>query len=118
MRDFSTGHRWLSINTATVRAQWPLDRIVGACAERGIRATAVCPGFVRTPLVEGQIPDQAKAHGVSEDRALEDVILAPHAVKELIEPSEVADVVAFLLGPGGRSFTGSAVTMDQGWTAR
>jgi len=87
-------------------------------AEQGIRATAVCPAFVRTPLVEAQIPDQAKAHGVSEDRALEDVILAPHAIKELIEPSEVAEVVAFLLGPAGRSFTGSAVTMDQGWTAR
>ena len=87
-------------------------------AERGIRATAVCPAFVRTPLVEAQIPDQAKAHGVSEDRALGDVILAPHAIKELIEPSEVAEVVAFLLGPAGRSFTGSAVTMDQGWTAR
>lgn len=87
-------------------------------AEQGIRATAVCPAFVCTPLVEAQIPDQAKAHGVSEDRALEDVILAPHAIKELIEPSEVAEVVAFLLGPAGRSFTGSAVTMDQGWTAR
>ncbi len=87
-------------------------------AERGIRATAVCPAFVRTPLVEAQIPDQAKAHGVSEDRALEEVILAPQAIRELIEPSEVAEVVAFLLGPAGRSFTGSAVTMDQGWTAR
>ena len=49
---------------------------------------------------------------------LEQVILAPHAVKELIEPSEVADVVAFLAGPAGRSFTGVPVTMDQGWTAR
>ena len=87
-------------------------------AERGIRATAVCPGFVRTPLVETQIPDQARAHGLPEGRALEEVILAPHAIKELIEPPEVADVVALLLGPGGRSFTGSAVTMDQGWTAR
>jgi 3-hydroxybutyrate dehydrogenase len=87
-------------------------------AERGIAATAVCPGYVRTPLVEAQIPDQARAHGVSEERALEEVILAPHAVKELIEPSEVADVVAFLAGPGGRSFTGVPVTMDMGWTAR
>jgi 3-hydroxybutyrate dehydrogenase len=87
-------------------------------AEQGIAATAVCPAFVRTPLVEAQIGDQAKAHGMPEDRVLEEVILAPHAVKRLIEPEEVGEVVAFLLGPGGRSFTGSPVTMDQGWTAR
>ena len=87
-------------------------------AEQGILASAVCPGFVRTPLVEKQIPAQAKAHGVSEEEALEQVILAPHAVKRLIEPEEVAEVVAFLLGPGGRSFTGVPVSMDLGWTAR
>jgi 3-hydroxybutyrate dehydrogenase len=87
-------------------------------AERGIAATAVCPGYVRTPLVEAQIPDQARAHGISEEQALEEVILAPHAIKELIEPDEVADVVAFLAGPGGRAFTGVPVTMDMGWTAR
>jgi 3-hydroxybutyrate dehydrogenase len=87
-------------------------------AEDGITATAVCPGFVRTPLVEAQIADQAKVHGLPEDRVLEEVIVAPHAVKRLIEPSEVADVVAFLLGPGGRAFTGAPVTMDLGWTAR
>jgi 3-hydroxybutyrate dehydrogenase len=84
----------------------------------GITATAVCPGFVRTPLVEAQIADQAKAHGLPEERVLEEVIVAPHAVKRLIEPSEVADVVAFLLGPGGRAFTGAPVTLDLGWTAR
>jgi 3-hydroxybutyrate dehydrogenase len=87
-------------------------------ADAGIRATAVCPGFVRTPLMEGQIADQAKAHGMDEDRVLEDVILQPHAVKELIEPDEVAGVVAFLLSDAGRAFTGVPVTMDQGWTAR
>jgi len=87
-------------------------------ADQGILASAVCPGFVRTPLVEKQIPAQAKAHGVSEEEALEQVILAPHAVKRLIEPEEVAEVVAFLLGPGGRSFTGVPVSMDLGWTAR
>src|SRR5690242_2550698 len=55
-------------------------------ADHGIAATAVCPGYVRTPLVEAQIPDQARAHGISQERALEEVILAPHAIKELIEP--------------------------------
>jgi 3-hydroxybutyrate dehydrogenase len=87
-------------------------------AEHEIMATAVCPGFVRTPLVEGQLEDQAKAHNTSAERVLEDVVLAPHAIKRLIEPSEVADVVSFLAGPGGRTFTGTAVTMDMGWTAR
>jgi 3-hydroxybutyrate dehydrogenase len=87
-------------------------------ADVGICATAVCPGYVRTPLVEAQIGDQARAHGMSEDEVLEQVILAPHAVKELIEPAEVANVVSFLAGPGGRSFTGVPVTMDFGWTAR
>ncbi|MGH2735801.1 MAG: SDR family NAD(P)-dependent oxidoreductase [Actinomycetota bacterium] len=87
-------------------------------AEAGVAAVAVCPAFVRTPLVEKQIASQAKAHGLSEDRVLEEVILAPHAVKRLIEPSEVADVVCHLVGAGGDLFTGSAVTMDLGWTAR
>ena len=87
-------------------------------ADQGICATAVCPGFVRTPLVESQIASQAQAHGMEEDRVLEDVILAPHAVKRLIEPSEVANVVSFLMGAGGRPFTGVPVTMDLGWTAR
>ena len=84
----------------------------------GIQASAVCPGFVRTPLVEAQIADQAQAHGLPEERVLEDVILAPHAVKRLIEPEEVAATVAFLAGPDGRAFTGAPVTMDLGWTAR
>ena len=60
-------------------------------ARHGILATAVCPGFVRTPLVEAQIADQAKAHGLPEERVLEEVIVAPHAVKRLIEPEEVAE---------------------------
>ena len=84
----------------------------------GVSATAVCPGYVRTPLVEAQIADQARAHGVSEERVLEDVILERQAVKRLLEPSEVADVVAFLLGPAGRGITGVPVPIDLGWTAR
>jgi 3-hydroxybutyrate dehydrogenase len=87
-------------------------------ADDGVVATAVCPGYVRTRLVENQVAAQAQAHGMPEDRVLEEVILAPHAVKRLIEPDEVAEVVAFLLSPAGRSFTGATVTMDQGWSAR
>jgi len=86
--------------------------------EAGISASALCPGYVRTPLVEKQIADQAKAHGISEDRVLNEVILAPHALKRLLEPEEVADMAAYLLGPSGRGFTGAAVPLDCGWTAR
>jgi len=87
-------------------------------APDGISVTAVCPAYVRTPLVEKQIPDQARAHGLSEEEVLEQVILAPQAIKRLIEPEEVAGVVAFLASPAGQSFTGVPVTMDMGWTAR
>jgi 3-hydroxybutyrate dehydrogenase len=87
-------------------------------AELGIAATAVCPAYVRTPLVETQIADQARAHGLPAARVLEDVILERQAVKRLLEPSEVGDLVAFLLGPGGRGITGVAVPIDLGWTAR
>ena len=80
----------------------------------------MCPGFVRTPLVEAQIADAgARRTGMPEDRVLEEVILAPHAVKRLIEPTEVAEVVAFLLGPGGpRVHAARRSPMDLGWTAR
>jgi 3-hydroxybutyrate dehydrogenase len=87
-------------------------------AEQGITATAICPGFVRTPLVEGQLADQGRAHGLSEDEVLEQVILAPHALKRLIEPEEIAQAVLFLLGPAGAAFTGAPLVMDAGWTAR
>jgi 3-hydroxybutyrate dehydrogenase len=87
-------------------------------ADAGIAAVAVCPGYVRTPLVERQIVDQAKAHGMPEEDVLEQVILAPQAIKRLIEPEEVAEAVAYLLGPGGRTMTGVPLTMDLGWTAR
>lgn len=87
-------------------------------AEHGITASAICPGYVRTPLVEGQIADQARAHGLPEDRVLGEVILAPHAFKRLVEPEEVAEMVAYLAGPAGEAFTGAQVVMDMGWSAR
>lgn len=87
-------------------------------ADHGIAASAVCPGYVRTPLVEAQIADQARAHGISTEEVLEQVILEPHAVKELVEPEQVADVVSMLSGPAGTAFTGTPVMMDMGWTAR
>ena len=87
-------------------------------AEHGISASAICPGYVRTPMVESQIEAQSQATGVAPERVVEDVLLAPQAVKRMLEPEEVAETAAFLLGPGGRAFTGAPVVMDLGWTAR
>lgn len=87
-------------------------------ADHGISACAICPGYVRTPLVEQQIAAQAAAHGVSEEDVLNDVILAAQPVKRLIETAEVAEVASLLIGPNGRSFTGAPIIMDNGWTAR
>lgn len=87
-------------------------------AELGISATAVCPAYVRTPLVEAQISGQARAHGIDEAKVLEHVLLERQAVKRLLEPSEVAAVVSFLLSPDGRGITGVPVPIDLGWTAR
>lgn len=87
-------------------------------AERGISVSALCPAYVRTPIVEAQLEAQARATGVPAERVLEDVLLAPQAVKRLLEPEEVAETAAFLLGPGGRAITGAPVVMDLGWTAR
>jgi len=86
-------------------------------AADGIRAVALCPGFVRTPLVERQVTALAEGRAISEEEALR-ALLEPEAIKELIEPDEVATVAAFLLGPGGRSFTGAPVVLDNGWIAR
>jgi 3-hydroxybutyrate dehydrogenase len=86
-------------------------------AEHGVTSNCVNPAYVRTPLVEGQIADQAKAHGMPEDEVVGRVMLARAAVKRLIEPEEVADAVAFLCSPSGASMTGSSFVMDGGWSA-
>jgi len=86
-------------------------------AEHGVTSNCVNPAYVRTPLVEGQIADQAKAHGLSEDKVLEEVMLAPAAVKRLIEPAEVADAVSWLCSPSAASVTGTSLVMDGGWSA-
>ena len=68
--------------------------------------------------MEAQVADAGRAHGITEERVLQEVLLEPQALKRLIEPAEVANVVAFLLGPGGRAFTGAPLVMDNGWIAR
>ena len=86
--------------------------------EFGITANAICPAYVRTPLVDNQIADQAKANNMSPAEVIEKIMLAPAAVKRLIEPAEVAAFVAYLCGDAAGVITGSALTMDLGWTAR
>jgi 3-hydroxybutyrate dehydrogenase len=86
-------------------------------AAHNINAVALCPGYVRTPLVEQQIADQAKAHGISEQEVMEKVILAPQAVKRLLEPREVAEMVVFLCTEQASGITGTHIAMDLGWTA-
>jgi len=86
--------------------------------EFGITVNAICPAYVRTPLVDNQIADQAKANNLSKEEVIEKIMLAPAAVKRLIEPAEVAGFVAYLCSDAAGTITGSALTMDLGWTAR
>jgi len=84
----------------------------------GITANAICPAYVRTPLVDKQIADQARTRGIPAEEVIEKIMLEPAAVKRLIEPAEVADFVAYLCGEGAGVITGAALTMDLGWTAK
>ncbi len=86
-------------------------------AVHGVTSNCVNPAYVRTPLVEGQIADQARTHGLSEDEVVEQVMLAPAAIKRLIEPAEVADAVSWLCSPAAGSVTGTSLVMDGGWSA-
>ena len=72
---------------------------------------------MRTPLVEKQLADQARAHGIPEERVLAEVMLQDSAVKRLIEPEEVAEAVAYLCGPQASFVTGTSLVLDGGWTA-
>jgi 3-hydroxybutyrate dehydrogenase len=87
-------------------------------ADKGVTVNAVCPAYVRTPLVEKQIADQARVHGISENEVIEKIMLAPAAVKRLLEPGEVAAYVTFLCSEAARGITGAAQVIDGGWTAR
>lgn len=82
-----------------------------------VTVTAVCPSYVRTPLVENQIDDQSRITGRPREEVISEVLLERNAVKQLIEPDDVAATVEFLCGPAAWTMTGSAVTMDAGWLA-
>jgi len=87
-------------------------------AEKNVTCNAICPGYVHTPLVDKQIDDQAKAHGISRDRVVSEVILAPQPMKRFTKVEEIGALAAFMCGPGAATMTGTHVSMDGGWTAR
>ena len=87
-------------------------------AETAITVNAVCPGYVRTPLVEGQIKDQAKAHDMSEERVIREVILAAQPNKRFVELEQLGALVLFLCSDAAGSITGAALPIEGGWTAR
>lgn len=83
----------------------------------GITVNSICPAYVRTPLVDNQIEAQAQNHGISKEEVVSKIMLQKAAVKTLLEPSTVAEVVKFLCSDAAANITGSAMTIDGGWTA-
>ncbi|KUH80000.1 MULTISPECIES: 3-hydroxybutyrate dehydrogenase [unclassified Mycobacterium] len=84
----------------------------------GVTSNCVDPGYVRTPLVTKQIADQARTHGIDEDKVVADILLKESAIKRLVEPEEVASLVIWLASPDAGMVTGASYTMDGGWSAR
>lgn len=87
-------------------------------AEQGITCNAICPGYVQTPLVAGQIEDTAKARGISREAVVRDVLLAAQPTKQFVQPEQVGALVVYLAGDAAASITGSAMIIDGGWTAQ
>ncbi|MCI0159273.1 3-hydroxybutyrate dehydrogenase [Leifsonia shinshuensis] len=87
-------------------------------AVHGVTSNCIEPSYVRTPLVEKQIADQARLHGIPEDEVVEKIMLTEPAIKSLVEPEEVAGLALWLAGEGARMVTGASYTIDGGWSAR
>jgi 3-hydroxybutyrate dehydrogenase len=115
------GHRASPYKAAYVTAKHALEGLSKVIAlegaSHGVTANCVSPAYVRTALVEEQIADQAAAHGLDADQVIDQIMLAKAAVRRLIEPGEVADLVAYLCSPQAAMITGSSLTIDGGWTA-
>lgn len=87
-------------------------------AEQGITCNAICPGYVWTPLVAAQVADQARVHGLSEEDVVKNVMLAPQPTRRFIQAEEIAEMAFYLCGDMARSITGTAISIDGGWTAK
>lgn len=87
-------------------------------AEKGITVNAICPGYVLTPLVEKQIPDTAKARGITEEQVKRDVLLAAQPTKQFVTVEQIAGVSVFLCSDAAASITGTAIAVEGGWTAQ
>ncbi len=85
---------------------------------QGVTSNCICPAYIRTPLVERQIADQARVHGISEDEVVSSIMLTEPAIKRLVEPEEVAELAAFLCSEAASFVNGASLTMDGGWSAR
>jgi 3-hydroxybutyrate dehydrogenase len=86
-------------------------------AEFGITANAICPGYVMTPLVEKQIPETAKARGITEAQVVRDVLLAAQPTRQFVEVGQIGALAAFLCSDAAAQITGTAIPIDGGWTA-
>jgi 3-hydroxybutyrate dehydrogenase len=86
-------------------------------AQQGVTVNAICPGYVKTPLVEAQITDQAKARGISEEAVMRDVILAAQPTKQFVTVEQLGGLLLYLVSDAGASVNGAALTVDGGWTA-
>ena len=85
---------------------------------RGVTSNCISPGYARTPIVDRQIADQARLHGIAEEDVLETILLAESAVKRLVEPADIAALAVWLAGPGAGMATGASFTVDGGWSAK
>lgn len=115
------GLRASAFKSAYVSAKHALEGLSKVAAlegaPHGVTSNCVCPGYVRTPLIEGQIAAQATAHGIRADDVVRDILLDRTAIKRLIEPEEVAAAALFLCRPHARHITGTSFALDGGWTA-
>ena len=115
------GLRASAFKSAYVSAKHGLEGLSKVTAmeggAKGVTSNCINPGYVRTPLVEKQIADQAKTHGIGEDEVVEKIMLLRPAIKRLVEPAEVAEIAAFLCSDAAASITGSAYRIDGGWTS-